>query len=116
MGVAPSASNGVGKGRVVFVITLKPGMQDAFLAAYEAIRYDVARGVPGHIADQVCQSPEDGDRWLITSEWESIDDFYAWEATEEHRELARPLRECMEEAQSFKYVVREETRNPGREA
>ena len=101
-----------GKGRVVFVITVKPGMREAFLAAYESIRYDVAQGVPGHLVDQVCQAPDDPDRWLITSEWESIDHFLEWEATEEHRVLAKPLRDCMAEARSFKYIVREETRNP----
>src|SRR5436190_14846246 len=98
------------KGRVVFVITLQPGSQERFLNAYESIRYEVARGVKGHILDQVCQSPDDSDSWLITSEWESLDDFLAWESTEEHRELARPLRECMAEARSYKYIVREETR------
>lgn len=97
------------KGRVVFVITVKPGMEDRFVEAYEAIRYEVARGVKGHLVDQVCQAPDDSTSWLITSEWESLDDFLAWEATEEHRELARPLRECMAEARSYKYLVREET-------
>ena len=94
----------------MFVIRLKPGMQDAFLAAYESIRYEVAQGVPGHILDQVCQSPQDPDEWLITSEWETLDHFLAWEATEEHREQAKGLRDCFAEARSLKYVVREETR------
>jgi heme-degrading monooxygenase HmoA len=101
------------RGRVVFVIELKPGMQQEFLDAYEAIRYDVARGVKGHVVDQVCQSPDDEDRWLITSEWESLDDFLEWERTPEHRELARPLRECMADARSYKYVIRQETRATG---
>lgn len=100
------------KGRVVFVVKLKPGMQEDFLRAYESIRYEVAQGVKGHIVDQVCQSPDDPDAWLITSEWESLEDFLAWERTEEHRELARPMRECMAEARSLKYVVREETSGP----
>lgn len=100
------------KGRVAFVIKLKPGMQDRFVEAYESIRYEVARGVKGHLVDQVCQSPEEPDQWLITSEWESLEDFLAWERTEEHRDLARPLRECMAEARSLKYVVREETSAP----
>ena len=102
------------KGRVVFVIRLHPGKQDEFLAAYESIRYEVAQGVKGHLVDQVCQAPDDPDSWLITSEWESLDDFLTWESTEEHRDLARPLRECMAEARSFKYLVREETRAPER--
>jgi heme oxygenase (mycobilin-producing) len=98
-----------GKGRVVFMIRLKPGTQDRFLEAYDSIRYEVALGVKGHIVDQVCQSPEDEDAWLITSEWESLDDFVEWERTEGHRELAKPLRQCFDEARSVKYVVRAET-------
>ncbi len=100
------------KGRVVFVLQLKPGMSEQFLQAYESMRYEVASGVEGHLVDQVCRSPDDPDRWLITSEWRSLEDFLAWEATEEHRELARPLRECFAEARSLKYEVVEETRNP----
>jgi heme-degrading monooxygenase HmoA len=110
-----SPGDGRGKGRVVFIVRVKPGMEEAFLKAYESIRYEVAQGVKGHIVDQVCQSPEDPDRWVITSEWESLDDFYAWESTEEHRDLAAPMRECMAEAQSLKFVVREET-SAGQEA
>jgi heme oxygenase (mycobilin-producing) len=97
------------KGRVVFLIRLKPGLEEEFLRAYEGIRHEVAQGVKGHLVDQVCQSPTDSESWLITSEWESLDDFLAWERTEEHRELVKPMRECMAEARSLKFVVREET-------
>ena len=103
-------------GRVVFIVKIKEGMRDQFLEAYEGIRHEVAGGVKGHIVDQVCQSAEDPDTWLITSEWESVDDFYAWESTDEHREQAKPMRDCMAEARSYKFVVKEETRNPGRAA
>ena len=103
-----------GRGRVVFLLKLKPEMGDRFLEAYEGVRHEIAGGVKGHIVDQVCQSAEDPDTWLVTSEWESVDDFYAWEATEEHREQAKPMRDCMAEATSYKFVIREETRNPGR--
>jgi heme-degrading monooxygenase HmoA len=97
------------KGRIVFLLRIKPGMQDEFLKAYEGIRYNVAQGVPGHLVDQVCQSPEDPESWLITSEWQSLDQFYAWEATQEHRDLVKPMRDCMAEARSLKFVVQEET-------
>jgi heme-degrading monooxygenase HmoA len=106
-GAAPAPAGE--KGRVVFVIKLKPGSEQEFLDAYESIRYEVARGVKGHIVDQVCRSPQDPDEWLITSEWESLDDFLEWERTEEHRALAKPLRDCMAEARSLKYVVKAET-------
>ena len=86
------------KGRVVFLLKLKPGRQDDFLAA-----------VKGHLVDQVCRSPEDPESWLITSEWESIEDFLEWERTEEHRDLVKPMRECFAEARSLKFEVVEET-------
>jgi heme-degrading monooxygenase HmoA len=101
------------KGRIVFQLHVKPGREQDFLDAYDAIRHEVALGVDGHIVDQVCQSIDDPSSWLITSEWESVDQFLAWERTEEHRELVKPMRDCWDEANSFKYVVRVETGHPG---
>lgn len=97
------------KGRVVFLIKVKPGAKEQFLSAYEGIRHLVAEGVPGHLVDQVCQSPDDPDSWLITSEWETLEHFLAWERTEEHRETVKPMRDCMAEARSLKFEVVEET-------
>lgn len=97
------------KGRVIFLIDLKPGAQDRFLAAYERIRRDVAEGVPGHVVDQVCRLRDDEHAWLITSEWLSLEHFLAWERSEAHRELAKPLRACIASARSLKFDVIEET-------
>jgi heme-degrading monooxygenase HmoA len=97
------------KGRVVFLIRIKPGTQEQFLEAYGSIRHEVAEGVDGHLVDQVCQSPDDPDSWLITSEWESLEHFLAWERTEEHRDLVKPMRDYFAEARSYKFEVREET-------
>ena len=105
------------KGRVVFLVRLKEDVTgEQFLEAYESVRYEVAQGVKGHIVDQVCQSDEDPRQWLVTSEWESIDDFWEWERTPEHRDQAKPMRDCMEEAKSYKFVVREETTGAVRDA
>jgi heme-degrading monooxygenase HmoA len=94
---------------VVFLIRIKPGTQEQFLEAYGSIRHEVAEGVDGHLVDQVCQDPNDPDSWLITSEWESLEQFLAWERTEEHRDLVKPMRECFAEARSLKFEVKEET-------
>ena len=111
MSTAPREREDVGaKARVIFLLELKPGTSDEFLAAYEGIRHVVANGVKGHVVDQVCQAADDPDRWVITSEWESLDDFVAWEVTEEHRELIAPLRRCFADARSLRYEVRRETR------
>jgi heme-degrading monooxygenase HmoA len=101
------------KGRVVFQLHLKPGREQDFLQAYEAIRNEVAQGVEGHIVDQVCRSIEDPQNWLITSEWENLDAFLEWEQTEEHRDLVKPMRDCWDDAKSFKYVVELETGRTG---
>ncbi|MFI6905486.1 antibiotic biosynthesis monooxygenase family protein [Nonomuraea sp. NPDC050394] len=98
--------------RIVFLIRVPAERTDDFLTAYEKIRYEVAGGVPGHLKDQVCQSATDPGQWLITSEWASLDAFLAWEAGEEHRELVKPMRECITEARSLRFHIRQETSSP----
>ena len=95
--------------RIVFLVRVPAARTQEFLAAYENIRYEVAAGVQGHILDQVCQAPADPEQWLITSEWETLDDFLRWEQSPDHRAQAGPMRACMTEARSIKFVVREET-------
>ena len=96
------------RGRVVFLLRIPAERQDVFLAAYEAVRHTVA-GVDGHVVDQVCQSTTDPDQWLITSEWDTIEHFLAWERDPDHRRLAKAMRECIAEATSLRFVVHETT-------
>lgn len=97
------------RGRVVFLVRVPADRTEDFLAAYEQIRYEVAEGVPGHLVDQVCQSGTDPEQWLITSEWESLESFEAWERSDGHRALVAPLRECMTEAKSLRFAIRTQT-------
>jgi heme-degrading monooxygenase HmoA len=97
------------RARIVFMVRVPEENVERFLAAYGRIRYQVACGVAGHVLDQVCQSTSDSEQWLITSEWESLDHFTAWERSPGHRELAGPMRACMTEARSIRFEVREET-------
>ncbi|SFC70673.1 antibiotic biosynthesis monooxygenase family protein [Streptomyces aidingensis] len=97
------------RARIVFLIRVPQARREEFLAAYEKIRYAVANGVPGHLRDQVCRSADDPERWLITSEWRELRDFLAWEASPDHRELVRPMRECITEASSLRFTVVAET-------
>jgi heme-degrading monooxygenase HmoA len=96
---------GAGRARVVFLIRVPPDRQEAFLAAYGQIRHLVAAGVPGHLVDQVCRSDDDPEQWLITSEWDGLEAFRAWERSPEHRDLVAPLRACITEARSLKFAV-----------
>jgi heme oxygenase (mycobilin-producing) len=100
------------RGRVLFIIQVPPERQEDFLAAYQSVRHAVA-AVDGHLVDQVCQSPTDPDQWLITSEWETIDHFLAWERSPDHRRLIGPMRACITEARSLRFVVRETTYSHG---
>ncbi|ROT28261.1 antibiotic biosynthesis monooxygenase [Micromonospora sp. HM5-17] len=97
------------KARVLFLMRVPRDRTEDFLKAYEQIRYQVAEGVAGHLVDQVCESTTDPEQWLITSEWASLAHFEAWERSPAHRELVAPMRACMTEARSIRFVVREET-------
>jgi heme-degrading monooxygenase HmoA len=94
--------------RVLFLVTVIDGAEQRFLDAYEAIRHEVAR-VPGHLADQVCQSTTDPAQWVITSEWLTADHFAVWESSASHRQLVAPMRDCLRDPNSMRFIVRKET-------
>ncbi|TDB79149.1 MULTISPECIES: antibiotic biosynthesis monooxygenase [unclassified Micromonospora] len=97
------------RARIVFLVRVAQERTEDFLRAYEAVRHLVAEGVPGHLVDQVCRSVTDPEQWLITSEWESLADFEAWERSPEHREQVRPMRECFTDARSLRFVIHAQT-------
>jgi heme-degrading monooxygenase HmoA len=94
----------------ILQVRVKDGHEEEFLRRYDALRERVAAGVDGHVVHQLCQGIDEPDRWLIASQWQSLEASQAWERSEEHRELTMPLRECWEEAQRAGYEVRLETR------
>jgi heme oxygenase (mycobilin-producing) len=98
------------RARIFFLLRVPKDRIRDFLDAYERIRHVVANGVEGHLVDQVCQAADDPERWLITSEWRSLSHFEAWERTDEHRALVAPMRACIAEARSLRFLVRAETR------
>jgi heme-degrading monooxygenase HmoA len=98
------------RARVLFLVRVPSDRRGAFLAAYEQIRHTVANGVPGHLVDQVCQASADSEQWLITSEWESLAAFSAWERSPGHRDLVKPLRDCITERRSEQFLIHAETR------
>jgi heme-degrading monooxygenase HmoA len=91
--------------RFTLSVRLKPGREEDLMRAYDALRRRVAaaEGLVGH---QLCQSLDDPDRWMITSEWESVEASSAWDRSPEHDRLTLPLRDCWQSAEAAKYVVR----------
>lgn len=94
--------------RVVLLLDVQDGAQQRFLEAYEQMRFQVS-AVPGHLADQLCQSIEDPSRWLITSEWEAPEPFLNWIDSPEHRAMVRPLSLCVRDTRSLRFTVFKET-------
>jgi quercetin dioxygenase-like cupin family protein/heme-degrading monooxygenase HmoA len=97
-----------GTARVLFMMKVAEDRREDFLAAYEKVRLDVA-ATHGHIRDQICRAPDKPEQWLIASEWTSIEDFFTWERSEEHKELVRPMRECYSEPEFRSFTVVAET-------
>jgi heme-degrading monooxygenase HmoA len=103
----PSAS-GTSRLRVLFLVEVLDDHQERFLQAYEGVRHQVA-GVPGHISDQLCQSLGNSSQWLITSEWQSSEQFLAWVDSPAHHEMMAPMSACLGSRSSLRYLIARET-------
>lgn len=91
--------------RFTLAVRLKPGREEDLTRAYAALRERVT-AAEGLIDHQLCQSLDDPERWLITSEWKSLEASSAWDRSPAHDELTAPLRDCWQSAEATKYVVR----------
>ena len=94
-----------GRLRVIFRLRVADGAEERFLRAYRQIRHQVTQ-VDGYLGDQLCQSVTDPADWVITSEWESPEQFEVWEAGAGHRELAAPLMANVTFRESLRYHIR----------
>ncbi|MFF8732631.1 antibiotic biosynthesis monooxygenase family protein [Streptomyces sp. NPDC015171] len=94
---------------VVFAVRVIEGGEQGFLELYEDLRKSVA-GSPGHIVERLGEPADDSRQWVITSEWESAEHFFAWQQSEEHRELVAPLRQWVDQRQSLRFRIVKETK------
>ncbi|MEU9448128.1 antibiotic biosynthesis monooxygenase family protein [Streptomyces sp. NPDC048277] len=93
---------------VVFTVRVIEGGEQRFLDLYDQLRKSVAR-TPGHIVERL-GAPVDGSRqWVITSEWQTAEHFFAWQQSAEHRALVAPLRQWVDSTQSLRFRVVKET-------
>lgn len=79
--------------RMVVDVRVKDESAGELRSAYAAL---VARAAsePGLIEHQLCQSLEEPDRWLVISEWETLEQSIAWDRSEDHARLLAPMRAC----------------------
>jgi heme-degrading monooxygenase HmoA len=92
--------------RLVVDVRVKKGTGDDLSRAYAAL---VARAAqqPGLIDHQLCQSLEESDRWLVISEWETMEQSTAWDRNEDHGRLLAPMRACFARADRAAFEVRD---------
>lgn len=92
--------------RFILDVRVKPDRREDLLRAYAALRERVAQA-PGLIGHQLCESIDDSERWLVISEWESLEASSHWDRSGEHARLIGPMRACFEQAQATKLQVRD---------
>jgi heme-degrading monooxygenase HmoA len=92
--------------RLVVDVRIEPGSRAQLLSAYAALRERVERE-PGLIGHQLCESTDDEERWLVVSEWESIEASNAWDRSEDHARLLASLRACFAQAGRASFQVRD---------
>ncbi|WP_086564510.1 antibiotic biosynthesis monooxygenase family protein [Streptomyces africanus] len=80
--------------RVVRLLHVREGRETDFVDAYQGVR-DGAMRCPGHLREQLCRSLDDPGRWLLTSEWESIEAIERWRTDPDHTTLVGPMNACL---------------------
>lgn len=106
---AEEADDAAGTVRVLFMMTVAEEKWEDFLAAYEKVRFSVA-ATRGHIRDEICQSSDNPENWMIASEWTSMADFVTWKDADDHKDLVRPMRECYSAPAFHSFTVVAETK------
>ena len=83
--------------RMMVFAKVKPGEEEAFEAAFQEVTRKV-KGTPGHVKDELLRDAtepkQEGEptKYILLSEWESIEAFLAWEDAPIHREVTVPMR------------------------
>jgi heme oxygenase (mycobilin-producing) len=92
--------------RMVVDVRAKPGSQEELARAYAAL-CERAAGQPGLISHQLCESVDDPERWLVISEWDTLEASTAWDRSEDHARLLAPMRACFAQASRAGFLVRD---------
>ena len=83
--------------RMMVFATIKPGEEEAFEAAFSEVTRKV-KGTPGHISDELLRDvtddkkPDEPSRYILLSEWESVEAFLGWEDAPIHMQTTTPMR------------------------
>lgn len=95
--------------RFILDARVKPECEQDLRRAYAALRERVEQA-PGLIEHQLCESIDSPARWLVISEWESLEASSAWNRSEDHARLIEPMRACFAQAEATQLHVRDGAR------
>jgi heme-degrading monooxygenase HmoA len=80
--------------RVVRLLRVREGMEADFVKSYQGVLERAVRS-PGHLGEQLCRSIDDPTRWLLTSEWESLEAVKQWRTGPDHTAVVEPMNACL---------------------
>ena len=78
--------------RATLQMVVKPGRGAEFERAWEAIAEKV-RHAPGNIRQALLKDPKAAESYVLTSDWQTLEQFQAFERSPEQDDLTAPLRE-----------------------
>lgn len=78
-------------GVCVLLFATAPDGDGAVAEAYHTISRDL-QGTPGLRSNALLELVDGPGRFVVLSEWSSLDAFRAWESGPEHRQVTAPLR------------------------
>lgn len=90
--------------RIMVQVTVDEGREEEFERTFRQIAPEI-NTAPGLIQHQVIRAVDDPHRYIMLSEWVSVDAFDTWEKTQGHRELVRPLAAMWHGTQIKKFEV-----------
>lgn len=92
--------------RMVVDVQVKPGTQDELVRAYREL-VETASLQPGFIQHQLCESLDDPERWIVISEWETLEASDSWDRSDEHRRLLAAMRAFFAQADRAGFQIRD---------
>ncbi|WP_239309857.1 MULTISPECIES: antibiotic biosynthesis monooxygenase [unclassified Frankia] len=76
--------------RILVFANVAPAVANEFELAYLQVTARM-KGTPGLLGDELLRDPDGSGRYLLLSEWESEEQFLAWETAPGHREITSPM-------------------------
>ncbi|GAA0526056.1 antibiotic biosynthesis monooxygenase [Paractinoplanes ferrugineus] len=91
----------------VLIFAAAPGDDpDAVVRAYHRISRDL-RGTPGLISNELLRATTDEARFIVMSEWESVEAFEVWERGSAHKGTTAPLRQYQDSSRGAPFGLYE---------